>query len=213
MKYLITILTLILLPDFVFAQNTLTLPCSFPSSSEKFRCVDDGEGRKHCYCIGRDTCRRMEAKKICETRLRYGNQVCDCYRGTGAEERPKTEEKRRGGGKKRQGLLAPSNIEFTRISTTAVLFSWTDNSTEEFGVFVYRKEMKNRSEGEHDWKKVLTLQERMRENIVRTGRRHGGNYNLKSNTTYCYKLRAYKGFEKKRFSPFSKEKCFKTLER
>jgi hypothetical protein len=110
-----------------------------------------------------------------------------------------------------QGLQAPSDLAIQDASATALTLSWHDNSTDEFGVELYRTDpVEGRRDPDNAWKLVETLQERRLDNVTGTGVRLHQDTGLNPDTEYCYRMRAYSGFQRTHVSGFSDVVCAQT---
>jgi len=109
------------------------------------------------------------------------------------------------------GLAAPSNLTISGVTDTALILSWSDNSDREYGVEVYRVDpvaaRVNQADG---WMFIGLFEERVDSNVKGTGLRSDEDYDLEPNTNYCYRLRAYVGFDRSEVSDFSGNVCTKT---
>lgn len=105
-------------------------------------------------------------------------------------------------------LVAPSGLAVVREARTTLRLAWQDNSTREFGVEVYRMDpVKARAAGVASWEFVGTFDERNQSNAKGTGRRSGEDFGLEPGTHYCYRLRAYRGFDRAEVSDYSAVAC------
>jgi hypothetical protein len=64
-----------------------------------------------------------------------------------------------------------------------------------------------RQTGDMSWELVGLLQERIDSNVKGTGWRSDEDYDLSPNTNYCYRLRAYFGFNQAEVSDYSEQVC------
>jgi hypothetical protein len=112
---------------------------------------------------------------------------------------------------KKSALAAPSDLQVSDITNTTLTLSWTDNSDREFGVELYRMDpVAARRERKAGWEFIGLFEERVGSNVKGTGRRTDQDYELEPDTNYCYRLRAYSGFDRTEVSGFSKTICTKT---
>lgn len=108
-------------------------------------------------------------------------------------------------------LAAPSDLNLSEVTSTTVILSWVDNSDREFGVEVYRMDpIKARHKGGANWKFLGLFEERIGSNARGTGWRSDEDFDLNPNTNYCYRLRAYVGFDRSEVSDYTKIVCTKT---
>lgn len=108
-------------------------------------------------------------------------------------------------------LAAPTNLSVVDVSSTALTLVWNDNSDKEFGVELYRIDpVAARSGQGADWKFVGLFEERIDSNVRGTGPRSDEDFDLTPNTRYCYRMRAYSGFDRTKVSGFSESVCAKT---
>ena len=109
------------------------------------------------------------------------------------------------------GLAAPSNLSTIDVSSSALTLIWNDNSDKEFGVELYRIDPVAARNGQGaDWEFVGLFEERLESNVKGTGPRSDADYDLSPNTNYCYRLRAYHGFDRASVSDFSESVCTRT---
>lgn len=113
------------------------------------------------------------------------------------------------------GLQPPSNLQANEITSTHLMLSWTDNSTSEFGVRLYRGLGVISCEGEPveerggepiTWDFVGLLQPFAA--MTETGTRRAADRDLTPQTNYCYRMYAYNGYET---SEYSDAVCMQTL--
>jgi len=108
-------------------------------------------------------------------------------------------------------LPAPSSLSVDKVTSTTVTLSWFDNSDREYGVEVYRMDpVEARRNRSTNWKFLGLFEERIDDNVKGTGWRSDEDYDLNPDTNYCYKLRAYVGFDRSVVSDYSKLVCTKT---
>jgi len=108
-------------------------------------------------------------------------------------------------------LPAPSSLSVDKVTSTTVTLSWFDNSDREYGVEVYRMDpVEARRNRATNWEFLELFEERIDDNVKGTGWRSDEDYDLNSDTNYCYKLRAYVGFDRSVVSDYSKLVCTKT---
>jgi hypothetical protein len=112
---------------------------------------------------------------------------------------------------KGNGLVAPSNLAVSDITSSTLTLSWTDNSDSEYGVELYRVDpVAARRDGGTSWEFIGLFEERVDSNVKGTGLRSDEDYELSPNTNYCYRMRAYVGFDRSQVSDFSENVCTKT---
>lgn len=109
------------------------------------------------------------------------------------------------------GLVAPSGLQVSDITGTTLTLSWLDNSDREYGVELHRVDpvaaRRNQANG---WKFIGLFEERIDSNVKSTGMRSDEDYDLSPGTNYCYRLRAYVGFDRSEVSDYSENICTKT---
>jgi hypothetical protein len=109
------------------------------------------------------------------------------------------------------GLLSPSGLVVSNVTRTSLTLSWIDHSTREFGVELYRVDpveaRRNRASG---WKRVGAFEERNLSNVAGTGMRTDKDFGLSPNSNYCYRMRAYSGFDRSEVSEYSEVVCTTT---
>ena len=109
------------------------------------------------------------------------------------------------------GLVAPSGLVVSDITRTTLTLSWDDNSNREFGVELYRVDpVEARRNRANSWKKIGTLEERNQSNVTGTGMRSDEDFDLRPGTNYCYRMRAYSGFDRSEVSGYSEVVCTMT---
>ena len=109
------------------------------------------------------------------------------------------------------GLETPSNLSVDDVSRTTLSLAWVDNSNSEFGVELYRIDpIAARLDQGADWELVGLFEERVDSNVKGTGLRVDEDYDLAPDTNYCYRVRAYAGFDRSDVSGFSGSVCTKT---
>ena len=110
------------------------------------------------------------------------------------------------------GLVAPSGLSVDDVTRTTLTLSWADNSDNEFGVELYRIDpvAARRNQGSDDWEFIGLFEERVDSNVKGRGPRSDEDYDLSPDTNYCYRLRAYTGFDRSSVSGFSETVCTKT---
>lgn len=120
-------------------------------------------------------------------------------------------EPSRPSGEKATGLFAPSNLAVSDVTRTTLTLTWNDNSDSEYGVELYRVDpvAARRDQGK-SWEFIGLFEERVDSNVKATGLRSDEDYDLSPDTNYCYRLRAYVGFDRSRVSDFSENVCIKT---
>lgn len=107
-----------------------------------------------------------------------------------------------------QSLQAPSDLAIPRISRTTLTLAWHDNSTQEYGVELYRAYPDEvRRDPENAWEFIGLFQARIESRVTGTGIRMDEDYGLSPNTAYCYRMRAYIGFDRAQVSGFSDVTC------
>ena len=62
----------------------------------------------------------------------------------------------------------------------------------------------------NSWEYIGLFEERVDSNVEGTGTRADEDYDLNPNTNYCYRLRAYAGFDRSKVSDYSETVCTKT---
>jgi hypothetical protein len=106
------------------------------------------------------------------------------------------------------GLAPPSGLIVSNITRTKLTLSWVDNSTREFGVELYRVDpVEARRNRANSWKKIGTFEERNQTNVTGKGIRSDQDFGLSPGTNYCYRMRAYSGFDKSEVSGYSEVVC------
>lgn len=111
-------------------------------------------------------------------------------------------------GEKGTGLVAPSNLAVSDVRRTTLTLTWTDNSDGEYGVEVYRVDpVAARQDRANGFELIGVFEERVDSNVKGTGARSDKDYELAPGTNYCYRLRAYVGFDRKQVSDFSENVC------
>jgi hypothetical protein len=147
---------------------------------------------------------------------RYGaciSETANLIRGTvGPGTRPTTEP---GNGASptapANGLRAPSDLAISDIGATTLTLSWNDNSSTEFGVAVDRmRPSTTRRYPSNDWEFLGTFRETHEANSAGTGRRSDEDFDLTPATRYCYRMRAYIGFDRSEVSEYSEVVCSQT---
>jgi hypothetical protein len=114
-------------------------------------------------------------------------------------------------GGKGAGLVAPSNLAVSDITSNTLTLTWYDNSDSEYGVEVYRVDpVAARRDQGNGWEFIGLFEERVDSNVKGTGTRSDEDYDLSPDTNYCYRLRAYIGFDRSLVSGFSEILCLKT---
>jgi hypothetical protein len=114
-------------------------------------------------------------------------------------------------GTKVPGLATPTRLRIPNVTDATLTVAWVDNSTTEYGVEVYRIDpAAARRENATTWELIGLAEERIMSNVEGTGSRTYEDYDLTPDTRYCYKLRAYTGFDRARTTGFSESVCGKT---
>jgi hypothetical protein len=109
------------------------------------------------------------------------------------------------------GLAAPSDLSITDVSSNTLTLVWHDNSDSEFGVELYRIDPVAARNGQGaDWEFVGLFEERIDANVKGTGPRSDEDFDLAPDTRYCYRMRAYSGFDRLIVSLYSNAVCTKT---
>jgi hypothetical protein len=109
------------------------------------------------------------------------------------------------------GLVAPSGLVVSDITRTTLTLSWVDNSNREFGVELYRVDpVEARRNRANSWKKIGTFEERNQSNVTGKGMRSDEDFDLSPGTNYCYRMRAYSGFDRSEVSDYSEVVCTMT---
>ena len=110
------------------------------------------------------------------------------------------------------GLKAPSELSVIDVSSNALTLVWHDNSDSEFGVELYRIDPVAARNGQGaDWEFIGLFEERIDSNVKGTGPRSDEDYDLHPDTRYCYRMRAYSGFDRLIVTDYSDSVCTKTL--
>ena len=79
------------------------------------------------------------------------------------------------------------------------------------GVRVYRIDPVAARNGQGaDWEFIGLFEERIDSNVKGTGPRADEDFDLAPDTRYCYRMRAYMGFDRTRLSGYSEVVCAKT---
>lgn len=108
-------------------------------------------------------------------------------------------------------LQVPSDLAIQTASRTTLTISWRDNSTDGYGVELYRSDpVAGRRDPENAWKFIGTFQARIADRVTGTGMRMDEDAGLSPGTTYCYRMRAYIGFDRSQVSNFSEVACAET---
>lgn len=109
-------------------------------------------------------------------------------------------------------LEAPSGLSALDVTSTSVTLVWTDNSVDEYGVELYRMDpVAARRDKEGGWGFAGLFEERIMSNVEGTGLRMDEDFDLTPDTRYCYRMRAYSGFDRSIVSGYSDSVCTKTL--
>ena len=109
------------------------------------------------------------------------------------------------------GLKAPSELSVIDVSSNALTLVWHDNSDSEFGVELYRIDPVAARNGQGaDWEFIGLFEERIDSNVKGTGPRSNEDFDLVPDTRYCYRMRAYSGFDRLIVSDYSDSVCTKT---
>lgn len=110
-----------------------------------------------------------------------------------------------------QRLQAPTELRIPSGSRTMLTIVWRDNSIEEYGVELYRSDpVAGRRDPENAWKFIGLFQARIADRVTGTGMRRDVDDGLSPGTTYCYRVRAYIGFDQSQVSGFSDVACAST---
>jgi len=105
-------------------------------------------------------------------------------------------------------LKAPSKVNLFDVNDHNISISWVDNSDKEYGVAIERGQpIQDRGGINYQWQHIFNVEERIDSNIKGIGWRTDTDDGLKSNTTYCYRLRAYDNIH---YSPYSSSVCTQT---
>ena len=109
------------------------------------------------------------------------------------------------------GLAAPSGLVVSDITRTTLTLSWVDNSNREFGVELYRIDpVEARRNQASTWEFIGLYEERVDSSVSGTGIRSDEDYDLSPGTNYCYRLRAFSGFDRSEVSGYSEVVCIMT---
>ncbi len=108
----------------------------------------------------------------------------------------------------KNSINSPSKVTLYDVTNSQLKISWVDNDSTEYGVSVERgTPEKDRGGVNYNWQHVFNVEERIDSNVKGTGWRTDGDDGLASDTTYCYRLRAY---HKSKFSAYSSISCTTT---
>lgn len=109
------------------------------------------------------------------------------------------------------GLATPTRLRVREVTGSTLTLVWTDNSSTEFGVEVYRIDaVAARSGDGASWEFIGLAEERIDANVRGTGSRSYTDQDLAPGRDYCYRTRAYVGFDRVRTSGFSESVCGRT---
>ena len=109
------------------------------------------------------------------------------------------------------GLAIPTGLRVRDVTDSTLTLVWTDNSSTEFGAEIYRIDpVAARSGDGSSWEFIGLAEERIDSNVTGTGARSYTDYDLAPAKDYCYRLRAYVGFDRVRTTGFSKSVCGRT---
>ncbi len=109
------------------------------------------------------------------------------------------------------GLVPPSGLKVANVARTTLTLTWIDNSDQEYGVELYRVDpVEARRNPANSWEFIGLFEERVDANVKGTGTRSDEDYDLNPNTNYCYRLRAFIGFDRSKVSDYSETVCTKT---
>jgi len=138
-----------------------------------------------------------------------GNEVVPARRGTPpVGDRPGTATEPSENAPLHTGLEAPSILAVGGVTSTTLVLYWQDNSTREFGVELYRMDpVAARRTGAPNWEFVGLFEERRDTFVTGTGARSDEDFDLSPETNYCYRMRAYVGFDRSEVSSFSETIC------
>jgi hypothetical protein len=139
------------------------------------------------------------------------SKMTDALVATGTMHVFESDQKKKPSPDKGAGLVAPSNLAASDITSNTVTLTWTDNSNSEYGVELYRVDpVAARRDGGTSWEFIGLFEERVDSNVRGTGLRSDEDYDLSPDTNYCYRLRAYIGFDRSQVSDYSENVCIKT---
>jgi len=109
------------------------------------------------------------------------------------------------------GLAAPTRLRVRAATDSTLTLVWVDNSSTEYGVEIYRIDpVAARSGDGGSWEFIGLAEERIDSNVKGTGSRSYEDYDLAPARDYCYRLRAYVGFDRVRKTGFSESVCGRT---
>ncbi len=141
------------------------------------------------------------------------NEVVSARRGTPRRDhRPETATDPSENAPEHPGLEAPSHLRAWDIATTTLELRWQDNSTREFGVEVWRVDpiAARRDPDNHNWAFIGLFEERQQSRVTGIGQRSDEDFDLTPGTNYCYRMRAYSGFDRAEVSDYSEVFCTET---
>jgi hypothetical protein len=111
-------------------------------------------------------------------------------------------------------LRAPTDLAISKINRKKLLLTWQDNSTREYGVSLYRKQINTNRDRQNfnkmSWKFIGNFEERFDAKVKGKGKRGDQDTGLLPGTNYCYRVQAYFGFDKSETSGFSNTVCART---
>ena len=109
------------------------------------------------------------------------------------------------------GLATPTRLRVRKTTNSTLTLVWVDNSTTEFGVEIYRTDAAAARRGDDSsWKFIGLAEERNDSNVTGSGSRAYEDYELAPDAGYCYRMRAYAGFDRAHTSRYSEIVCGKT---
>lgn len=186
-------------------SNIGTAPDNVPARKTRPANFDEADA-----LFGRRTRLQSEADRLDASSTRSGGQatVRDHRDHSG---RANTIVKATRKARSTQRLQAPSELRIPSGSRTTLTILWRDNSTDEYGVELYRSDpVEGRRDPANAWKYVGTFQERVADRVTGTGTRRDVDDGLSPDTVYCYRMRAYFGFDRAQVSDFSDVACAST---
>lgn len=109
------------------------------------------------------------------------------------------------------GLATPTGLRVRKVTSDTLTLVWVDDSTTEYGVEIYRIDPAAARRGDDaSWEFIGLAEERIDSNVTGTGSRMYEDYDLTPETGYCYRMRAYMGFDRVRKTGFSETVCGRT---